>query len=147
VRSLSLYNVHTNESLKIAYWEDGAYSSSALRQLNYFFRDFRANETREIDPRLFDVLYDIRLLTTPSRPINLVSGYRTPATNAMLAAQSEGVARHSMHIEGKAADIHIPGVELRDLHHAAQSLDAGGVGYYPRANFVHVDTGRVRYWG
>lgn len=146
-RSLAVYNVHTGESLNTTYWEGGEYIPGALHEVNYLFRDFRANQTRNIDPRLLDVLYDLRLLTASAKPINLVSGYRSYATNAMLAGQSEGVARHSMHIEGKASDIQIPGVELRDLHRAALSLGAGGVGYYPRSNFVHVDTGRVRRWG
>ena len=146
-RALAVYNVHTGESINTTYWEGGEYIPGALHEVNYLFRDFRANETRAIDPRLLDVLYDLRILADSSKPINLVSGYRSYATNAMLSAQSEGVARHSMHIEGKASDIHIPGVELRDLHRAALSLGAGGVGYYPQSNFVHVDTGRVRRWG
>jgi len=146
-RSLAVYNIHTGESLNTTYWEGGEYIPGALHEVNYLFRDFRANETKDIDPRLLDVLYDLRLLTESAKPINLVSGYRSYATNAMLAAQSEGVARHSMHIEGKASDIHIPGVELSDLHRAALTLAAGGVGYYPQSNFVHVDTGRVRRWG
>ena len=146
-RALAVYNVHTGESIDTTYWEGGEYIPGALHEVNYLFRDFRANETRDIDPRLLDVLYDLRILADSSKPINLVSGYRSYATNAMLAAESEGVARHSMHIEGKASDIHIPGVELRDLHRAALSLGAGGVGYYPQSNFVHVDTGRVRRWG
>jgi len=145
-RTLAVYNVHTDESLNATYWEGGEYIPGALHEINYLFRDFRANETKAIDPRLLDVLYDLRLLTDSSKPISLVSGYRSYATNAMLAAQSEGVARHSMHIEGKASDIHIAGVELADLRRAALSLGAGGVGYYPRSNFVHVDTGRVRRW-
>ena len=146
-RTLAVYNVHTGESINTTYWEGGEYIPGALHEVNYLFRDFRANETRDIDPRLLDVLYDLRILADTSKPIDLVSGYRSYATNAMLAAQSEGVARHSMHIEGKASDIHIPGVELRDLRRAALSLGAGGVGYYPQSNFVHVDTGRVRFWG
>jgi uncharacterized protein YcbK (DUF882 family) len=147
VRSLAFYNLHTGENLNTAYWESGEYIPTALSEINYLFRDFRANEIKAIDPRLLDVLYDLQLLTGSSQPISLVSGYRTYATNAMLAAHSEGVARHSMHIEGKASDIRIPGVELRDLQRAALSLGAGGVGYYPQSNFVHVDTGRVRHWG
>ena len=147
VRSLAFYNLHTGENLNTAYWESGEYIPTALREINYLFRDFRANEIKEIDPRLLDVLYDLQSLTGSSQPISLVSGYRTYATNAMLAAHSEGVARHSMHIEGKASDIRIQGVELRNLQRAALSLGAGGVGYYPQSNFVHVDTGRVRHWG
>jgi uncharacterized protein YcbK (DUF882 family) len=147
-RSLAVYNLHTDERLNVSYWERGDYIPGALREINYLFRDFRANEIKPMDPRLLDILYDLRVLTgSLSRPISLISGYRTPATNAMLAAASEGVARHSMHIEAKAADIHIDGVELSYLQRAALSLDAGGVGYYPRSNFVHVDTGRVRRWG
>ena len=146
VRELSFYNVHTGESLRTAYFEDGHYVAGALREVDYFFRDFRANEVKSIDTQLLDALYDIRGELGSNRPINLVSGYRSWATNAWLASQTEGVAVHSMHIEGKASDIHIPGVQLAELQRAALSLGAGGVGYYPRAGFVHVDTGRVRRW-
>jgi len=145
-RELSLYNVHTGESLNTAYFEDGRYVPGALHEVNYLFRDFRANQVKEIDPQLLDVLYDIRRELGTNRRISLVSGYRSPATNAWLAQFSEGVARHSMHMEGKASDIHIQGVQLADLQRAALSLGAGGVGYYPRSGFVHVDTGRVRRW-
>jgi len=146
VRQLAFYNVHTGESLKTVYYQDGHYVPGALHEVDYFFRDFRANEIKSIDTQLLDVLYDMRGELGTNRPFNLVSGYRSASTNAWLATFNEGVARHSMHIEGKASDIHVPGVELADVQRAALMLGAGGVGYYPRAGFVHVDTGRVRRW-
>src|SRR5260370_31434257 len=146
VRQLAFYNVHTGERLRTVYYEDGHYVPGALHEVDYFFRDFRANEIKPIDTQLLDVLYDMRRELGTNRPFNLVSGYRSASTNAWLATFNEGVARHSMHIEGKASDIHVPGVELADVQRAALMLGAGGVGYYPRAGFVHVDTGRVRRW-
>lgn len=146
IRELSFYNVHTDERLNTVYFENGKYLPDALHEVNRFFRDFRANRTKAIDPQLLDILYHVRRKVGSDKPIDLISGYRSWATNFWLAAQTEGVARHSMHIEGKAADIHIPGVDLRDLQTAALSLGAGGVGYYPRSGFVHMDTGRVRRW-
>jgi uncharacterized protein YcbK (DUF882 family) len=145
-RTLSMQNVHTGESLNAVYWERGEYLPDALRAVNYFFRDFRANEEKDIDPRLLDLLHGIGLQLDTSKPINLVSGYRTAATNAWLAQRSEGVARHSMHIQGRAADINIPGRQLSILDRVALALRVGGVGYYPHSDFVHVDTGRVRHW-
>jgi uncharacterized protein YcbK (DUF882 family) len=146
VRSLSLYNVHTGESLNTTYCENGEYVPGALAEVNHFFRDFRANEIKEIDPRLLDLLYFTRSQLDTNKPFNLVSGYRSPATNAWLASMSEGVARHSMHMEGKAADVNLPGHQLSFLQRVALALHGGGVGYYPRAGFVHIDTGRVRRW-
>lgn len=146
-RALSFYNVHTGENLNTVYFEDGNYVPGALTEVNYFFRDFRANEIKAIDPDLLDLLHDIHTELDTSQPFNLVSGYRSPATNAWLAARSEGVARHSMHLEGKAADINIAGRQLSFLQRIALALRLGGVGYYPRSGFVHVDTGRVRHWG
>jgi uncharacterized protein YcbK (DUF882 family) len=146
-RGLSMYNAHTGESLRAVYYENGDYIPGALTEVNYFFRDFRANETKQIDPNLLDLLHDIHTDLGTNQPINLVSGYRSAATNAWLASQGEGVARHSMHIEGRAADINIPGRQLSFLQRVALGLRLGGVGYYPRSGFVHVDTGRVRRWG
>ncbi len=146
-RSLAMYNTHTGESINLVYCEKGYYVPDALREVNYFFRDFRANLVKQIDPRLLDLLHTIHQLSDSSKPFNLVSGYRSPQTNAMLAAQFEGVARHSMHIEGKASDINLPGRELSMLQRVALALRYGGVGYYPQSGFVHVDTGRVRHWG
>ncbi|HLW71810.1 MAG TPA: DUF882 domain-containing protein [Candidatus Binataceae bacterium] len=145
-RTLAFHNVHTGESIRTTYWERGAYLPQALHEINYFFRDFRANEVKPIDPRLLDLLTELHAKLAATQPFDLISGYRSAATNAWLAAQSEGVARHSMHVEAKAADIHLPGVELKSLQMAALDIGEGGVGYYPRSGFVHVDTGRVRRW-
>jgi uncharacterized protein YcbK (DUF882 family) len=146
-RSLAMYNPHTNESLNLVYCENDQYVPEALHEINFFFRDFRANLVKEIDPRLLDLLHTIHQESDDSKPFNLVSGYRSPQTNAMLAAQREGVARHSMHIQGKAADINLPGRQLSLLQRIALALRFGGVGYYPQSGFVHVDTGRIRRWG
>lgn len=145
-RSLAIDNVHTGERIRTVYYENGQYVPGALQEINYFFRDYRANEVKPIDPRLLDLLHTIHQTLDTSQPFNLISGYRTPATNAMLAARSEGVARHSMHIEGRAGDINVPDRQLSILQRVALALQFGGVGYYPQSNFVHVDTGRVRHW-
>jgi uncharacterized protein YcbK (DUF882 family) len=147
VRSLAIDNVHTGETINTVYYENGDYIPGALAEINYFFRDFRANLIKPIDPRLLDLLHAIHQSSDTAKPFNLVSGYRSPQTNAWLASQTEGVARHSMHIEGKAADINLPGRQLSLLQRIALALRFGGVGYYPQAGFVHVDTGRVRRWG
>jgi uncharacterized protein YcbK (DUF882 family) len=146
VRSLGFYNLHTGESLKTVYYENGDYVTGALQEINYVLRDFRANEVKPIDPRLLDLLVELldRLGTTA--PYDVISGYRSPKTNAMLHASSEGVAVHSLHVDGRAIDIRVPNRDLSTLHYAALSLLAGGVGYYPRSDFVHVDTGRIRRW-
>lgn len=145
-RALKFYNLHTGESLSTVYCENGRYVDGALTQINYILRDFRANEIKPIDPRLLDLLYSLnRRLYTPE-PFAIISGYRSPATNAMLAARSEGVARRSLHIEGKAADIRVPGRSLLEVWRAAIDQWSGGVGFYPRSDFVHVDVGRVRFW-
>jgi uncharacterized protein YcbK (DUF882 family) len=146
-RSLAMYNPHTGESINLVYCENGYYVPGALEEINYFFRDFRANLIKPIDPRLLDLLHAIHQTSDGTKPFNLVSGYRSPQTNAMLAARLEGVARHSMHIEGKAADINLPGRQLSILERIALAMRFGGVGYYPQSGFVHVDTGRVRHWG
>jgi uncharacterized protein YcbK (DUF882 family) len=146
-RSLAMYSPHTGESVNLVYCENGSYVPGALNEINYFFRDFRANLVKPIDPRLLDLLHAIHQSSDATKPFNLVSGYRSPQTNAMLAAQYEGVARHSMHIEGKAADINLPGRQLSILQRIALAMRFGGVGYYPQSGFVHVDTGRIRRWG
>ena len=146
-RSLAMYNPHTGESINLVYCENGYYVPGALAEINHFFRDFRANLIKPIDPRLLDLLHAIHQSSDATKPFNLVSGYRSPQTNAMLAAQFEGVARHSMHIEGKAADINLPGRQLSILQRIALAMRFGGVGYYPQSGFVHVDTGRIRHWG
>lgn len=145
-RMLRFYNLHTDESLKTVYWENGQYNPEELDRVNYILRDFRANEIKPIDPLLLDTLVGLQRRLGTSKPFQIVSGYRSPITNAMLHANSEGVATRSMHVEGKAIDICVPGRSTAQVRRAALSLHAGGVGFYPRTGFVHVDTGRVRWW-
>jgi uncharacterized protein YcbK (DUF882 family) len=145
-RALSFYNLHTDERLRTVYWEDGEYVSGALAHINYILRDFRRNEIKPIDPKLLDLLVALRKKLDTTSDIDIISGYRSPQTNAMLHAHSEGVAIHSMHTYGKAIDIRVPGRELAMVQRAALSLQYGGVGFYRRSDFVHVDTGRVRRW-
>jgi uncharacterized protein YcbK (DUF882 family) len=145
-RMLRFYNLHTGESLKTVYWENGQYNPEELDRINYILRDFRANEVKPIDPMLLDTLVGLQHRLGTTQPYQVISGYRSPLTNAMLHANSEGVAMRSMHIEGKAIDICVPGRKLAQVRRAALSLRAGGVGYYPRSGFVHVDTGRIRRW-
>jgi uncharacterized protein YcbK (DUF882 family) len=145
-RSLKFYALHTGESLTTTYWENGHYIPDELDRVNYVLRDFRANEVKPIDPTLLDLLTRIHHRLGTNEPFQVISGYRSPLTNAMLHANSEGVAVHSLHIDGKAIDICVPGRSLAQLRGAALAQQAGGVGYYPKSNFVHVDTGRVRFW-
>lgn len=122
------------------------YVPSALSRVDRFLRDFRTGEIHEIDPALLDLLNDLAALTGAAEPYHVISGYRSPTTNAMLRRRSGGVARRSLHMDGKAVDVRLPGVPLRTLRDAAVSLGRGGVGYYPGPDFVHVDTGAVRIW-
>ncbi len=145
-RSLEFYALHTGESLTTTYWEDGRYIPEELDRVNYILRDFRVNEIKPIDPALLDLLTRIQHRLSTNEAFQVISGYRSPVTNAMLHANSEGVAVHSLHLEGKAIDISVPGRSLAQLRGAALAQQAGGVGYYPKTGFVHVDTGRVRFW-
>lgn len=145
-RSLAFYNLHTGESLKTVYWADGRYLEQGLCEITHLMRDFRANLARAIEPRLLDLLYVLHQQLDTNAPFDLISGYRSPITNTLLHAHSEGVAMHSLHMYGMAADIRVPGRRLGAVRGAAIGLGGGGVGYYPRSDFVHVDVGRVRYW-
>ncbi len=145
-RSLSFYNLHTGETLNTVYYEKGVYVPGALDQINYILRDFRQNEIKPIDRGLLDLLVRLRDRLGTDAPFQVISGYRSPKTNAMLHARSEGVAAHSLHLDGRAIDIRVPGRTLSNLRRAAISLFGGGVGYYPKSDFVHMDTGRIRYW-
>ncbi|MEA1064668.1 YcbK family protein [Erwinia sp. HR93] len=145
-RILTLNNLHTGEIIKAEFFDGKRYIKDELARLNYFFRDFRANKTRNIDPRLFDQLFRLQGLLGTRKQIQLISGYRSPVTNSHLRSQSRGVAKHSYHTKGQAMDFHIEGVALTQIRKAALSMRAGGVGYYPRSNFVHIDTGPVRHW-
>ena len=148
-RSLSFFHTHTTERLTAAYCTAGDYVPAALADVNHLLRDFRANEIKPIDPALLDLLFALNGTLGTAQPFHVISGYRTPMTNSLLQERGgthSGVASHSLHMEGRAIDIRVPGVHLEQLRDAAKSLKIGGVGFYPASNFVHVDTGRVRYW-
>ncbi|WP_221249863.1 YcbK family protein [Desulfuromonas versatilis] len=146
-RTLSLYNIHTGETLrKAVYWAEGVYVPETLAEINHLLRDHRSNKVKKIDPRLCDLLFALRRRLEEKDPVHIISGYRSPETNAQLRKASSGVAKHSLHMEGKAADISLPGRDLGILRKAALGLKVGGVGYYPKSGFVHVDTGKVRSW-
>jgi uncharacterized protein YcbK (DUF882 family) len=146
-RTLAFVNTHTNEKIMAAYWRDGAYDRGALRDINHVLRDHRSNEVADMDPHLLDLLVELHRRTGSRKAYQIISGYRSPKTNAMLASASGGgVAKRSLHMEAKAVDIRLYDVKLKDLREAALGMKAGGVGYYPKSDFVHVDTGRVRFW-
>ncbi|MEO8135600.1 MAG: DUF882 domain-containing protein [Betaproteobacteria bacterium] len=146
LRTLSFRHTHTGESLAIAYAAGGTYVSAALQRLNWFLRDFRNGEAHAIDPALLDQLHGLTQVFGGSARFEVISAYRSPATNAALHDRGTGVASHSLHLEGRAIDVRLAGVPLADLRDAALSLRAGGVGYYLQSQFVHLDTGRVRRW-
>jgi uncharacterized protein YcbK (DUF882 family) len=145
-RRAAIHNLHTGEALDVVYWEKGKYVPDALAEAMRVMRDWRNGEEHVMDPRLFDVLHGVQAKLGTGKPFQLISGYRSPETNARMHAESGQVASHSQHMLGKASDIRVEGVELANLHRAAQSLRAGGVGFYPVSNFVHVDVGPVRQW-
>ena len=145
--ALSLDHTHTRERIDLVYAVGGKYIDPALARMNRFLRDHYSGDVGSIDPRLLDLLYRLQATLGAQGGYQVISGYRTPATNAKLRGQGgAGVARHSLHMEGRAIDVRMPGVQLQDLRDAALSLKLGGVGFYPREQFVHVDTGRVRSW-
>ena len=145
-RSLSFVNTHTGESVTAVYWADGSYRAEGLAAIDRVLRDHRTGEVRLIDRRLLEVLRLLRRDLGTKEPFHVISCYRSPQTNASLRTRGRAVAKHSLHMEGKAADVRIPGVPLDDLHEVAVARRAGGVGYYPGPSFIHVDVGRVRYW-
>lgn len=145
-RALSFYNTHTSESLRITYWTGGRYVPDALKEVRYLLRDHYNDRQHHIDPQLLDLLYGLRTKVGANKPIHVVSGYRSPETNAILRLNSDGVATKSLHMEGKAIDIRVPGVRLSQLRRAALTLRRGGVGYYPSSDFLHMDTGPLRIW-
>jgi len=147
-RTLSLRHLHTDEKIKVVYRIGDRYQRDALHKLNRFLRDFRTGDVTVMDPKLFDLLYDInRRLGHLDGSFEIVSGYRSARTNAMLRKTSRGVAKNSLHISGKALDIRYSSASTRRIRDSALSLRRGGVGFYPRSDFVHVDTGSVRRWG
>lgn len=145
-RSLAFYNLHTNERLRCQYWSNGHYDKSALEDIAFVLRDFRTNEVNSIDTQLLDLLTAIRTQLSSHQEFQVISGYRSPKTNAMLSARSGGVAKRSLHMQGKAIDVRLVGTPLSKLRQVGRDLKLGGVGYYPKSEFVHFDTGRPRWW-
>ena len=145
-RVLRLYNTHTGESIKSVFWAQGQFIPDAMQDINKLLRDHRNNSIANMDPQLLLLLDQVSSKFGGTEVLHVISGYRSPESNAKLAAASGGVAKHSMHLEGKAIDIRMPGRDLASLRNAATSLRAGGVGYYPDSQFVHMDTGRLRTW-
>jgi uncharacterized protein YcbK (DUF882 family) len=145
-RSLSFVHTHTGETLSCMYYEEGGYDAQTLARVNHFLRDFRTGGVHAIDPGVLDILFAVRSRADRDDPFHVISGYRSPATNAFLRSESSGVAKHSLHMEGRAIDVRLPGVPTRKLRDIAHTMARGGVGYYPASDFVHLDTGRVRFW-
>jgi uncharacterized protein YcbK (DUF882 family) len=145
-RTLAFHNLHTGESLDLVYWAEGRYLPDATQRIEYLLRDFRNNKVHPIDPKLLDLLTALRARLNTTAPYQVISGYRSPETNAMLQRMSEGVATNSLHLEGRAIDLRVPGRSLASVHRVALAFQAGGVGYYPRSDFVHLDVGRPRRW-
>ncbi len=145
-RALRFAHTHTGERLDVEYFSSGTYLAEGLSAINHLLRDFRTGEVHVIDAELLDLLHRLAAMTDTARPFQVISGYRSPATNEMLRHRSEGVAAGSLHMKGQAIDIRLADVPLLKLRRAALEVQRGGVGYYPDADFVHVDTGRVRSW-
>jgi len=145
-KNLAFYNTHTHERLHVCYYRNGKYDPAALKKINYHLRDHRTGEIKAIDTELLELLHAISIKTRFQKPFHVISGYRSPATNTKLRKISKGVAATSLHMQGKAIDIRVPGFNTRRLRKVAVKMKGGGVGYYPKSDFVHVDIGRVRYW-
>ncbi|HET8732313.1 MAG TPA: DUF882 domain-containing protein [Anaeromyxobacteraceae bacterium] len=145
-RAVSFLHTHTGERLALAYWDDGHYLEEGMSRIETFLRDFRTGERHPIDPALLDQLHALRVATGSRAPFQVISGYRSSATNEALRAGGGGQARHSLHMEGRAIDVRLADVRSSALRDAALDLALGGVGYYPSQDFVHVDTGRPRRW-
>ncbi|MFW1677804.1 YcbK family protein [Pontibacter sp. JAM-7] len=146
-KTLALYNLHTGESLSTTFCSTQGYDQGSLAAINKILRDHRSNQQCAMDIELLEVLFQLREKLDTKQPLHIISGYRSPETNKMLSQKSNGVAKKSLHMQGKAIDIRVPGVALKDLHQAALSLQAGGVGLYTKSDFLHLDVGRVRRWG
>jgi uncharacterized protein YcbK (DUF882 family) len=145
-RTLSFYHTHTSKTLEVTYYQNGLYLLEPMEQLRDFLADWRNGEKNEIDPRLMDILWEIQRVTGNSDTFEVISAYRSPGTNRYLRSKSKGVAQNSQHILGKAIDVRLRGLDTKKLRDVALELKLGGVGYYEKTDFVHVDTGRVRRW-
>ncbi|MDH3566321.1 MAG: DUF882 domain-containing protein [Desulfobacteraceae bacterium] len=145
-RRLSFYNTHTDERLEVCYFTQGRYPSNALKKINYIFRDHYSGKVNPIHKDLLDLLHAVSMTIGDGAQLHIVSGYRSPETNAMLRKKTKAVAKNSLHMQGKAVDIRIPEYDTKRLSNICMKMQAGGVGYYPESDFVHVDTGPVRCW-
>jgi len=145
-KMLSFEHTHTGDKLKLTYFEQGSYIKDALQEINYLLRDYHTDDVHPIDTALLDQLYDLKQTLGVNKPFHIVSGYRSPFTNAQLRKHSHGVAEHSLHMQGRAIDIRVEGVQTKTIRNAALTMARGGVGYYPNNNFVHLDTGEFRTW-
>ncbi|MEL0583383.1 MAG: DUF882 domain-containing protein [Candidatus Thiodiazotropha sp. (ex. Lucinoma kazani)] len=145
-RSLAFRHTHTGEREQVTYWRDGDYQVESLNRLNHLLRDHRTGESAQMDRGLLDMLYRLQQGVESSGEFEIISAYRSPKTNKMLRNKSSGVAKRSLHMQGKAIDIRLCGCDLKQLRNQAVSLKVGGVGFYPKSNFIHVDTGPFRYW-
>lgn len=145
-RELSFYNTHTGEKLAATFWSEGKYLDDGIEAISWLLRDHRAGVAGPMDPKLLDLLHQLQTSVDHKGQFHVISGYRSPKTNEMLAKRSSSVAKRSYHMQGKAIDVRLPGFDTRQLRKAALNLKAGGVGYYAKSDFVHLDVGRVRYW-
>lgn len=145
-RNLKFYNRHTGERGAATYWLDGQYQGEALKDFSHILRDHRQNLSAPMDKRIFDILFKLQDRLSIDEEIHVISGYRSPKTNNMLAAKSGGVAKKSYHMRGMAIDIAIPSIKLSAIRDSALDLKLGGVGYYPKSGFIHLDCGPVRSW-
>jgi uncharacterized protein YcbK (DUF882 family) len=146
MRSVAMDNLHTGEQLQAVYWEQGQYIPDVLDAVNEHLRDFRTGDVHPIDPAVLDILADLRARADREDAYEVISGYRSPKTNAELHEHSSGVAEHSLHMEGRAIDVRLPGFATARLHQLALDMGRGGVGFYASSDFVHLDNGRVRHW-
>ncbi len=147
VRALSFRNLHTDEKLRVVYWKDGAYDHKAWEKINHILRDHYSGETHTMNLKLLDLLHDLQTRMRTDKTIEIISGYRSTATNDHLSEIRSGIAKKSYHMRGMAVDIRLDGAPLSKLHAAALSMKRGGVGYYPKSKFVHLDVGPIRRWG
>ena len=147
IRRVRMYSGRTGETLDTIYWIEGDYIKEALKEINYFMRDWRTDTQRQIDPRTVDIMAASHRLMDVSEPYMMLSGYRSAQTNAMLRSKSRGVARNSLHVQGQAADLRLKSRSVSQMARAAEACASGGVGRYSRSNFVHMDCGPVRHWG
>jgi uncharacterized protein YcbK (DUF882 family) len=146
-RGLSFRHLHTGERLSVTYYAEGDYVAESLSEVDRLLRDFRTGEVHPIDPALLDILHDLTVaVERRGRTLDIISGYRSPKTNAMLRKRSSGVAKRSLHMQGRAIDVRLPGLDTARLRKAAVGMGRGGVGYYRKSDFVHLDTGRFRTW-